>query len=517
MPEVWSISVTRDGLGACALGLDMIRRDYVARWPMMRVDHVWALDVRTMYWMIAEALAALGEGLPQGEMPLALALSSPDRETACFVDAACQPLSAVYLDAPQVMPRREIPDRYAGAPEAASAYRNSVLRCIQQLRPEFCINEPPGLATIGAMVSFALTGHLADTCIPRGISPDYPDLDTNIYSAAGVSADCSYERVRCGVPFARISTEIAQNLGVAQTPLLSALAGVPVFHMGASDSARAYACAADPLSWSVVVGNQLRAQWTAGIGAISGYEIQIVDHAEKTDGSDAPAAEPDAQDAPDETKSGSEAPPEPRQQEKSRDEWTRLIHQSLDLDVWPGPGKNLCTYGCVSAPLRSPVISQMISACAPHEGIVPFELLSSVPVGSCGFHVIPRSGDIQMVGLTPAHEPPHVVRAMFEGLLYTLRDWRNALAQPGPVRLMLDKPWPPETIQWAADILAHPVFWIDDSAEVLAAMGAALALIRDLDLPVTGKPRLSASIVEPQPRTAIYLAHYRVHCALKQE
>ena len=106
---------------------------------------------------------------------------------------------------------------------------------------------------------------------------------------------------------------------------------------------------------------------------------------------------------------------------------------------------------------------------------------------------------------------------MFEGLVYTLRDWRNALADPGPVRLVIDKPWHPETVQWAADILALPVFWIEDSPEALAAMGAALALVRDLDLPVTGKPRLSASIIEPQPRSAAYQAHYRIHCALKQE
>ncbi len=517
MPEVWSISVTRDGLGACALGLDMDRRDYMARWPMMRSDRIWTLDVRAMNWVIAEALAALGQGLPQGEMPLALALSTPDAETACFVDADGQPLSPVYLDAPPVMPRREIPDRYAGAPEAASAYRNSVLRCIQQIRPEFCINEPPGIATLGAMVSFALTGHLADTCLPRGISPNYPDLSADVFAAAGVRSDRSYERVRCGMPFARISTDAAQNLGVAQTSLLSGLAGIPVFHMGASDSARAYACAADPLSWSAVIGNGLRAQWNAGIGAISGYEIQIVEHNDKMDGSDASAPDPAPQNAPDETVSGGDAPPEPQEQEKSRDEWTWLINQSIALDVWPGPGKNLCAYGRISAPMHSPVIAQMISACAPHEGIVPFELLSSVPLGSGGLHVIPRSDDVQIIGLTSAHEPPHFVRAMFEGLVYTLRDWRNALADPGPVRLVIDKPWPPETVQWAADILALPVFWIEDSPEALAAMGAALVLVRDLDLPVTGKPRLSASIIEPQPRFAAYQVHYCIHCALKQE
>ena len=514
MPEVWSISLTHDGLGACALGLDMTRRDYTARWPMVRADRIWSIDVRAMYWIVAEALAALGQGLPEGELPLALAISSPDRETVCFVDGDGQPLSPVYADAPQVMPRREIPERYAGAPEAASAYRNSVLRCIQQIRPEFCIGDAPGIATAGAMVAFALTGHLADTCLPRGISPDYPDLDANLWSAVGVRPELSYERVRCGMAFARITTEAAQNLGVAQSSLLSGLAGIPVFHMGASDSARAYACAADPLSWSVVVGNDLRAQWNAGIGAISGYEIQIVEHAENAANADAAAdvGDSDAAVPEDKAKPSDDAPAA-----LSRDEWTRQIHQSLTLAVWPGPGRNLCAYGRISASLHSPVLSQMISACAPHEGIVPFELLSSVPVGSGGLHVIPRNDDIQIIGLTSAHEPPHIVRAMFEGLVYTLRDWRNSLAEAGPVRMILDKPWPPETIQWAADILAIPVFWIEDSNEGLAAMGAALSLIRDLDLPVTGKPSLSASIVEPQPRAAAYQAHYRVHCALKQE
>jgi hypothetical protein len=367
--------------------------------------------------------------------------------------------------------------------------------------------------------------------MPRGVSPNYPELETDIFSAAGIRADWSVQRVRCGMPFARISPDIATHLGYASAPELARLAGIPVFHMGASDSARAYASAADPLSWSVTVGNQLRAHWTAGIGAISGYDIQIVDHHEDTpdDHSDDIADIHDsANDAPqnnaqtnniDKTAQGpipaedARVPDEPL----TRDDWTRLINESLPLKCWPGPGKNLCGYGIVSAPLHSPIISQMVSACSPQDGIVPFEQLSAAPLGSGGLHVFPQNDDIHLIGLTDAHEPPHIVRAMFEGMLYTLRDWQSDLENPGPVRLILDKPWPPETVQWAADILNLPVFWIDDSKESLAAMGAALALIRDLDLPVTGKPKLSASIIEPQPRAAAYQTHYQVHCALKQE
>ena len=490
MPEIWSIALTRDGLGACALGLDMTRRDYTARWPMMRVDRMWAVDTGVLRRIVAESLMALYAQLPKDEQPLAITICAPNAETACFLDNTGTPLSAIYLDKPPVMPRREIPERYAEAPAAAYAYRNSVLRCIQQMRPEFCMENPPGIASIGAIVAQALTGHLSDVCLPRGIPESYPDMDDDVTTATGLCPDSCFERIRCGVPFARISPEIAQNLNAPDFAALGNLAGVPVFNMGSSDSARAYASASDPLSWSVTVGTDLRAQWTAGIGALTGYEIQIVD-------------------------SNTPKPESSEEISKTRDEWTREIYAALPIRPYPGPGKNLSGYGLHSVPVHTPIVSQLLASCSLCEGIVPFETLSTVPVGSNGLHIIPRNDDIQIIGLTSAHEPIHVARALFEGFIYTLRDWQNALESPGPVRIVIDKPWPAQCAQWIADILARPVFSLDEPAEILAAMGAALCLVRDLDLPVNGKPSLSANIIEPQPRAAAYQPHYDIHCALK--
>jgi hypothetical protein len=77
--------------------------------------------------------------------------------------------------------------------------------------------------------------------------------------------------------------------------------------------------------------------------------------------------------------------------------------------------------------------------------------------------------------------------------------------------LILSAPWPPECAQWAADILNAPVIYIENTSQEQAAFGAAIALIRDLEMQTDAKPRLEAVIIEPQERAAYYTTHYQIH------
>ena len=509
MPEIWSLSLTHEGIGACALSLDASHRLYSERWSFVRKYGLWCVEMAELRKAVARAIRALwaDSDIP----PTAIALSTPQSMTAVFADRQ-GPASPVFFDAPLTIPRRDIPKDYGDTPELGKAYRNSVLRRLQQFYPELGLNTPLGIHSLGAAVMRVLTGHSADACIPLGVPSQYPGFSKEtramFFQAMGYHPDFSSQRVFAGKRVACITPELAANLSVENAPEFSRLAGIPVYCLGNSDGARSYASASNPLSWSVQAGTQIRAHWTAGCNALAAFEIQIIPKTPDTDNA------PDAQ-TPDNQNNASQ-PDDPS--ELTADEWTRLFNDSLRLEVSPGPQKALATYGLSLPGFDSPFILDPIRALTdPHSGRILFKTLSHAPLGSGGLHLLHNASGWQLIGLTSAHENAHLVRACFEGLMYSVRSWRENLNQKGlgPIRLVLSPPWPAECAQWAADIMQSALIYIDETSENLAAFGAALALMRDLKLEMTAKPHIPAQIVEPSERSAYYQLHYQVHQQLE--
>lgn len=491
MPEIWSIALTREGIGACAMSPDGESRQFSAPWPVAFTHGIRTLEPAVVQRLLAHALQSLSEN---ASPPMVIGLCAPDEETAIFMDGAGRCQTPLYWDEPLAMPRREIPAKYASDPALASAYRNSVLRRLQQHSPLLGDRQTLGLLSLGALVAYWLTGHPCSSTQPRGVPVRFPAFEEEdrmaMFEAMGICADCSAQPVKCGHVFARITPEILENLAAWDMPKLSALAGIPVFELGASEGARAYASAANPLSWAACVGWQTHAHWTASTQALAEFEIQIID------------------------KTSSEPSPEnsaKRPEDLSADDWTMLWSQNLPLDIHAGPRRNLMTYGIKIPAIQSSLLVQALQSLLDDTGHIPFKKLSRAPLGSGGLHLWHGAQGWQMAGFHSAHTPEHLARACFESQIYAIRQNREALGYEGcgPIRLMLAEPWPVECAQWAADILNAPVIYIEKSSQEQAAFGAAIALIRELDMKI--EPHLAAIIVEPQERAAYYEVHYRIH------
>ena len=497
MPEIWCIALTTEGISACSLNAAMESRNYSQPWPLMRKYGVLCVDSTVVLRMTARALHELNRGR-NGEVR-GIALLTPELETAVFADSKGVPASPVFVESPLTIPKSGIPEKYAEMPETSNAYRNSVLRRIQQVEPTFGMNGVYGIWSLGALVMHGLCGNALDACSPRGMKLGYvsDDMDELIWLALGVNQSSSSRRVRPGTAAGKLSGTCIATLPADDFPELYDLAGIPIFCMGTANGAAAYAMAANALSWAVTVGTRISARWNAGNTALSAYEIQIVDKPANGDETSAPNAT----------------------EEMTSNEWTQHFDEQLSLNTEPGPGKTLTTYGYATDSFSSPILMHSIQSLVDAEtGRIPMKAFKPAPVGSCGLHCLFNAYGWQITGLQSAHEPAHLDRALFEGMIFELRTWRETVSNDGlaPVRMCVEKPWPPESAQWAADILGESVYYIDDTEGSLASFGGALALIRSLGINLSATPKLQAHVLEPSGRFASYQPHYAIHRYLKE-
>lgn len=493
MPEIWTISLTTTGIGACALSTEGPRRSFSASWPVSRAYGVRAIEPEAIRRMLAHALADLKANTES--LPLAIGLCSPDGETAAFADENREFQTPFLADPQIVVPRRDVPDKYEIAPALVQAYRTSILRGIQIQAPTLGISKPLGLFSLGAAAALWLTENPASSCMPLGVPDHFPIFDDEtremFFSALGIQPQLTMKRARCGHLVGKISPDILDFLRAPDMPELAELASIPVFDMGSSNAGRAYASAADPLSWSVEIGTDLRANWTSGITALAAYELSIQDNP------------------------GVSSAPEP--QEMTSNDWTRAYHEVMPLTVEPGPNAELACYGLAFRSIRSSLFANAFThLLTPGSEVIDFKELQKSPLGSHGLHTVFEADRCQIIGLCSAHNDHDLVRSAFEGMVYALKERRERLAQGanGPIRLVLEAPWPQECAQWAADILNTDVYIIAESAASLSAFGICLALMRMLELPLAQRPAMQATIVEPGQRSAYYARHYQLHCML---
>ncbi|MBQ9243376.1 MAG: hypothetical protein IJ165_09150 [Proteobacteria bacterium] len=497
MPEIWTISLTTHGLGACALSTTGKHRTFSASWPESRAYGLHGIASEAVRRLIAHALETLRSQAT--ELPLAIGLCSPDRETAAFADKNREFLTPFLTDAPIELPRRDVPDKFAGDASLVQAYRQSVLRGIQVQSPTLGITEPLGLLSMGAAAALWLTGNPACTCLPLCVPDHFPafeDLSQEaFFSALGVHPELSMKRARCGHLVGKIAPDMPGRLRATDIPGLAGLSGIPVFDMGSANAGRAYASAANPLSWSAELGTEMRAHWTSGVSALAKYELTV---------NDTPDAKTEA--------SGNDT------DDMTADDWTRAWHETMPLSVEPGPGTALACYGISLRSVRSRLFEHACERLyTPGTPVLDFKALKHAPLGSHGLHTLFGADGCQIVGLRNAHDDCDLARSAFEGMCYALRERRERLEHgaDGPVRLLLEAPWPQACAQWAADILNADVYVITEESSVMSAFGICLALMRMLGLPPAERPSMQATIVEPGQRSAYYSRHYQVHCALR--
>ena len=499
--NIWSIALTKHGIGTCIHDANKMSFGANYPWVVADVPGIHAIPVDRIKARIAQALADLCQNAQS--TPLAIAICSEDEATAVLLDASQNPVTPVYEEMPHSMPRADIPEKYASSPKLAQFYRDSVLRRLQQTNPSLGLHEPLGLYSLGALVALWLSGHGVSSCMPMGVPPQFPLFDEDsrgvCMDAIGIKPSLCMERARCGHVFAKISPWLCQNLEIDENDELKKLAGIPIFDLGDCCGACAYASAADPLSWQATIGFELSAYWTASVSALSQYEIQIVDKSKNS--------EQNQEDTP------------KKLEDLSANDWTQILSNYLRFEIHPGPGSSLAAYGCHCPSSYSEWIGRLLALLPKDEnGRFEFEdVLCKSPLGSHGLHFVYAQTGWQILGMTAAHSKEDFVRALFEGMCYQLRQWREKIptSQIGPVRLVLEDPWPDVCAQWVADMLESPVYLINYHREVLAAQGAAIVLLRVLDIPT--KPSIQATILEPQERSAHYRKHYQVHCALTNE
>ena len=209
--------------------------------------------------------------------------------------------------------------------------------------------------------------------------------------------------------------------------------------------------------------------------------------------------------------SSQEQSPKPRNYE----DWTRAWDNLFALDILPSLKPTDTAYGVSCAHIQSILPESAREQAAQNGGIYPFEDLRHAPVGASGLHVISTKNGATVVGLRPGHGDAHWMRASFESMIYDLRAKRSQIRElwGAPISLILEPPWDAACAQWVADILAAPVRYIPSSEPEIAAIGAALSLMRHLELPAP-QTAVSAEIVEPSPRSRVYEAHFDIHCAL---
>ena len=503
--EIWSFSLTSGGIGATAMSLDAHYRAYFE--PLASDDPLTLTTSEAFY----HALASLFEKRGQNAgLPLAICLTACP--TACFVDQYGQCQSPIYLDTPTPMPRRDVPACFADEPSLFAAYRNSLMRRLQNLSPTSS-EKALGLSSASGCFIRTMTGVHLDALTPVGTPDAYPwayhDLHEMYFRALGVNSALSVARTRASYAIATISE--VEPLPSDAAPLEAwrhKLVGIPIFHTGTATAAAAYATATDPLSWSCVFGWSASAHWTASATACAAYEITV---------KDAPAS--------DETKDDTSTNDAPK--ELSRDEWTRYLSEVLPLTAEYGARRNDRAYGMKTPSYRifpiTTALAQTRQQFMQMSHIEPRfaeDLLSLAPVGSAGLHIWPRHDTLQIAGLMAAHTPAHYLRASFESMAYTIKSWRDLtqLGGLGPIRALFEPPWDISCAQILSDILETTVITPDLNFATTAAIGSAIALMRDLNITTpNAKPHIDAYEVTPSQSTVIYQAHAKIHTILSKE
>lgn len=512
MAEIWSLCLTASGVGACALTLDASHRTCHETLPQTRTLQTFAYSPDALFKSLANCFDFLGSS---GERPLVICFCS-DR-SACLVDRRGEPVSPIMTELPLTIPRRDVPQLFADDAHLFSAYRSSLLRRLQLSLPLLGQESPLGLSSAAALVIRALTGAHADIEPPLGAPATYPwpgndNARDMLFKAMGVKQELSSLRARAGRPLSNVTAlEPIPHFALPIDDWRSKLAGTPVFHMGAREACAAYACAADPLSWACSLGWIASAQWTASSTACSAYEIIVKDH------HDADQLNPGQRDEQNH-----------KTQELTRDEWTRHISENIDLNIVPGARRNDSGYLLKTTSYRTCVLDSALThikssfdAAQCDSPWFAEDMLALVPVGSQGLHILNTANGLQFVGLTSAHSDAHLIRATFESQAYAIRSWRDqtAIDGLGPIRATFSQPWDISCAQVLCDIIAAPIFVIDEDEAALAALGAAVALARDLDISSpNAAPHVTAWQLTPSSQTAtLYHTHARIHSRIQSK
>lgn len=501
--EIWALSITSSGIGVTAMSLDAHYRAYFEPWAS--TDPIALTTAQTFYNTLNTLFEQLGQN---ADPPLAICLSACT--TAGFVDKYGQLMSPIYLETPTPMPRRDVPECFADDPTLFAVYRNSLMRRLQNVSPTTWPDDI-GLSTAAGCLIRALTGAHLDAMVPLGTPDAYPwayhELREMYFRALGVNAQNSVSRTRAGYAVAMVSEvePLPRDAAILEA-WRHKLVGIPIFHTGTATAAAAYACAADPLSWSCVFGWQTSAHWTASHSACAAYEISIQDA--KTD-TDIKNSTPD-----DDTHA------------LTRDEWTRYLSNILPLEAEYGARRNDLAYGMTSPSYRTYPLRlaeqqtrELFTQLSQTPPRFAEDLLTLAPLGSAGLHIWPANDAIQIAGIQPAHTPAHFFRATFESQAYAIRAWREMthLDGLGPIRAAFEPPWDISCAQILSDILETTVITPDVNYATLAAIGTAIALMRDLNITTPdAKPHLDAYEIHPSQSANYYRAHAQIHALLSK-
>jgi len=571
MSQIWSISLNASSVGACALSLNADCRTHHETIPP-DASASYAVSPQSIFEAISRCFAFLAQ---DNELPLLICICS--HTTACLVDPHGTPVTPIYNELPLTLPRRDVPTIFADDPALFATYRSSLLRRLQQTTPLLGQTSAVGLSTAAALVIRALTGAHLDVQSPLGTLDSYPwtsadDARPMLFKALGVSEHLSCRRARAGRVIAPISDAdylIAPALSL--DPWRTKLNGIPLMHMGSNLAASAYASAANPLSWACSLGWHASAQWTASKSAFSNYQIVVNDNPQRS-ANDKLHTQPANDELQNQyitnsaTREGSgvfadrqidaqgdtspsqntdqnlyntnnninsqnaDAPncninPHSNIKELSRDDWTHLLTQKLNLQTELGARRS-----DACAVLQTPsyqirilenALTNLRTAFDHSTNPAPWfaeDLLALAPVGSYGLHFLPLQTDITVFGLTNAHTDAHIVRAAFESQAYAIKQWRQQteIQGLGPIRAVFSEPWDISCAQILCDIIGEPILVIDAQDAAHAALGAAVAAGRDLDiLSKSASPHLTAWQLEPAaPAASVYDSHARIHAAL---
>lgn len=512
--EIWALALTTDGMSLCAVSPTLEQRRFYAPWPIDESEVVPAIRPVDVVQTLRVAFSAF---LADDETaPLALALCTPHRETALCLDKKGFCDGAIYLDMALSIPLHDVPEIYSGDVATRYAYRNSFVRRLRYLKPEESLKAAPGVGTLGSFVAFLLSGHHIDACEPLGIPEIYldrPGLRTEeIEKALGIDFSISYRSVRTLSPFARISPYFAERLW-CEDPKLQVLSGIPIYHLGSCDGARAQMSQADPLNWSIKLGFTARAHWNGKRLACAPYEISINDKKDESN----------AKDCADNRTLHSEMPStlENRRTENVESEdkltvegLTRLWNERVSLDILPSWRPTHSTYGFHGGYWRAILPCTAVEGMG-EDGFIPFHALLTAPLGCAGLHLLTTKNGVVAMGLRSGHGGMHWLRAALESMLYDLRLKRQKfeLAGHAPVTLCLDAPWPSEAAQIVSDVLSTKVRYLPLREAELCACGAAMVLLRHLGIS-DRILKVSAEVYEPSARQAYYAEHFQIHAAL---
>ena len=205
MTSLWALSLSAGGVAACALSPDMTYQTFSASWEETTFDSLRAVSPNVVKSTVCALLRQLLNAC--GKPPLALALTTPHRQTALFVGDDGAPVSDILLHEPLPFPSRDVPDKFAADPATAQCFKMSPLRRLRMRNPAFRLNLPTGLWTLGAYVARYLTDVPADACLPFGVPSSLPDFGDNqraLLDALGLNAHTTFHRIRPCRIFAQI-------------------------------------------------------------------------------------------------------------------------------------------------------------------------------------------------------------------------------------------------------------------------------------------------------------------------